>query len=192
MLERFDQQLFLFLNSINSPFWDYVMFKVSGILIWVPLYLSILIYLGFKYKRKFFIVLLFIILAVTLTDQLSVIIKNLTHRLRPCHEPALDGLVHIVNGKCGGLYSFVSSHAANSFNVAALSLSFIKKRWYSISILCWALMVSYSRIYLGVHYPGDMICGSMLGILVGMSIYRLYTLTDNEFLKADLRRLKPK
>jgi undecaprenyl-diphosphatase len=184
MLERLDQQLFLFLNSINSPFWDQVMHAISGKLIWAPLYLSILIFLGIKYKRKFLIILLFIILGVTLADQISLhLFKNLVQRLRPCHEPSLVGLVHLFNGECGGQFGFVSSHASNSFNVALLSLLLIRKRWYSISIIIWAIVVGYSRIYLGVHYPGDVICGSLLGAFVGWSVYRLYRLTDDKILK---------
>jgi undecaprenyl-diphosphatase len=183
MLERLDQQLFLFLNSINSPFWDQVMHALSGKIIWVPLYLSILIYMGIKYKRKFLIILLFIILAATLADQSSVLVKNLVERLRPCHEPSLQGLVHLVNGECGGKFSFVSSHATNSFDVALLSLLFIRKRWFTISIVLWAFVVGYTRIYLGVHYPGDVVCGSLLGALIGWSIYELYVLTDNKILK---------
>jgi undecaprenyl-diphosphatase len=93
------------------------------------------------------------------------------------------GIVHLVDGECGGLYSFVSSHASNSFNVALLSLLFIKRRWYSIGIIIWALLIGYSRIYLGVHYPGDVLCGSILGALTGWGIYNLYTLTDNKILK---------
>jgi undecaprenyl-diphosphatase len=183
MLERLDQQLFLFLNSFNSPFFDQVMHAISGKIIWVPLYLAILIFLGVKYKRKFLVIVLFIILAATLSDQLSVLIKNLVLRLRPCYEPALEGKVHIVNGECGGKYSFVSSHATNAFDVVLLSLLFIKKRWYSVSIIIWALVIGYSRIYLGVHYPGDVICGSLLGAFIGWSVYNLYVLTDNKILK---------
>jgi undecaprenyl-diphosphatase len=183
MLERLDQQLFLYLNSINSPFWDQVMYAVSGRIIWIPLYLSILIFLGIKYKRKFLVILLFIILAATLSDQTSVIIKNLVQRLRPCYEPLLEGLVHTVNGECGGRYSFVSSHATNSFDVALLSLLFIKKRWFTISIIIWATIVGYSRIYLGVHYPADVICGALLGAFIGWSIYNLYQLTENKILQ---------
>ena len=183
MPERIDQQLLLFINSLNSPFFDQVMHAISGKLIWVPLYLAILIFLGIKYKRKFFIILIFIILAATLADQSSVFVKNLFLRLRPCHEPSLKGLVHLVNGECGGMYGFVSSHATNSFNVALLSLLFVKKRWYSISIIAWALVVGYSRIYLGVHYPGDVLCGSLLGAFIGWSMFRLYVLTDNKILK---------
>jgi undecaprenyl-diphosphatase len=183
MLEHLDQQLLLFINSSHSPFFDKVMYAISGRVIWAPLYLAILIYLGFKYKRKFYIVLIIIALAITLSDQTSVILKNITMRLRPCHEPALAGLVHLVNGECGGLYSFVSSHAANSFNIALLSLLFIRKRWYTISIIFWAAIIGFSRIYLGVHYPGDVIFGSILGALIGWSMFRLYELFDYRVLR---------
>jgi undecaprenyl-diphosphatase len=182
MLERFDQQLFLFINSSNSPFFDQVMHAISGRLIWVPLYLAILIYLGIKYKRKFLVILIFIILAATLADQSSVFVKNIVQRLRPCHEPSLMGVVHLVKGECGGVYGFVSSHATNSFDVALLSLMFIRKRWYTISIIIWASVIGYSRIYLGVHYPGDVICGSILGALIGWSVYSLYVITDKMIL----------
>jgi undecaprenyl-diphosphatase len=183
MLEQLDQQLFLFLNSLNSPIWDKVMYAISGKFIWIPLYLAILIWIGSKYKRKFPVILIFVIIAVTLADQVSVqFFKNIFHRLRPCHEPALQGLVHLVKGECGGLYGFVSSHAANSFNVALLSLMLIKKRWYTITIIVWAAIVGYSRIYLGVHYPGDVICGSLLGAIIGWSVYKMYEITDSKLL----------
>lgn len=184
MIERLDQQLFLFLNSLNSPFFDQLMHAISGKLIWAPLYLAILVYLGVKYKRRFIIILLIIILGVTLADQISVhLFKNVFQRLRPCHEPSLEGLVHLFNGECGGQYGFVSSHATNSFNIALISLLLIRKKWVTIAIIVWALIVGYSRIYLGVHYPGDVICGSMLGALVGWSMYQLYLLVDNKFLR---------
>jgi undecaprenyl-diphosphatase len=183
MIVNFDQQLFLFINSLNSPFCDQLMHIISGKLIWVPLYVAIIIYLGVTYKRKFLIILIFIIIAATMADQFSVIVKNLVQRPRPCHEPALIGLVHLFNGECGGEFGFVSSHASNSFNVALLSLLFIKKRWFTISIIVWASVIGYSRIYLGVHYPGDVICGSVLGAFIGWSNYSLYKLTDNKILK---------
>jgi undecaprenyl-diphosphatase len=183
-MERLDQQLFLFLNSFYSPFWDKFMHAVSGILIWIPLYLAILVSIGVRYRRKFIIILLFVIIAATLADQISVhLFKNIFHRLRPCHEPRLEGLVHLVDGKCGGLYGFVSSHATNSFNVALLSILFLRKRWFTVLILLWALTVSYSRIYLGVHYPGDVICGAMLGALIGWGMYEVYIVTDKNILQ---------
>jgi undecaprenyl-diphosphatase len=187
-LGQIDRQILLFLNTHNSPFWDNVMHAISGKLIWAPLYLAILIYIGYKYKKKFWIILLFVIAAVTMADQFSVqLFKNVFHRLRPCHEPSLEGVVRLVNGECGGLYGFVSSHASNSFNVALLSLMFIKKRWYTISILLWASIISYSRIYLGVHYPGDVICGAILGSLIGWGVYKIYELTDNKVGTANKR-----
>lgn len=185
MLEQLDQRLFLFLNSQNSPFWDKVMFALSGIAIWVPLYIAILVWLGIIYKKRFWLILLFIAVAVLLADQGSVqLFKNVFHRLRPCHEPELEGLVRVVGGRCGGLYGFVSSHAANSFNVALLSLMLIRKRWYTFVILAWAAAIGYSRIYLGVHYPGDVVCGALYGSLVGWGIYRLYKSADHALHKA--------
>lgn len=183
MLEELDQQLFYFINSRNSEFWDFVMYSISRVLVWVPLYIAIFIALGRKYGKKVFFILLFVVLTVALADQTSVFIKNSFQRLRPCHAEELQGMVHLVKGHCGGRFGFVSSHAANSFSIALLSLLLIKRRWFSISILIWAAVVGYSRIYLGVHYPGDVICGSLLGASIGWLIYRLYLITDNKFLK---------
>lgn len=179
MIEKLDQNLFLILNSIHSPWWDNFMVMVSAKLTWVPLYIIILILLAIKYKRSVLIIIPIIILAITAADQLSVhAFKEVFHRPRPCHEPLLAGLVHTVNDKCGGMYGFVSSHAANSFTVAVLSLGLMKNNWYTVLILCWAALVSYSRIYLGVHYPGDIIGGAILGTLLAYGFLILYILID--------------
>ncbi|MBN1388140.1 MAG: phosphatase PAP2 family protein [Bacteroidales bacterium] len=181
MMEQLDQNLFLFLNSINSPWWDKFMALVSAILIWVPLYVFVLVLLAIKYKRTILIIIPVVILAITASDQLSVhAFKEVFHRLRPCHEPAMAGLVHTVNDKCGGLYGFVSSHASNSFTFAVLSLGLVRKKWYTIFILFWAALVAYSRVYLGVHYPGDIIGGAILGLLVGYAFLMLFRLFDEK------------
>jgi undecaprenyl-diphosphatase len=159
------------------------MYIISGRVIWAPLYLAILITLGIRYRRKFLILILVIILAIILSDQISLLIKNSVHRLRPCHEPALEGLVHLVRNQCGGAYGFVSSHASNSFNIAVLSLLLIKRKWFSYSMLLWAAIIGYSRVYLGVHYPGDVLCGSLIGILIGWSLFRFYEYLDSRHLK---------
>jgi undecaprenyl-diphosphatase len=128
------------------------------------------------------ILILTIIIAVTLSDQISVLIKNSVHRLRPCHEPSLEGMVHLVKGYCGGLYGFVSSHASNSFMVAMLCLLLIRRWWFTWFIIIWALVIGYSRIYLGVHYPGDVICGSILGMLIGWGIFLFYQYIDRKLI----------
>ena len=97
-------------------------------------------------------------------------------RLRPCHEPALEGMVHLVNNKCGGKYGFVSSHAANTFGVATLLFFWVRKSWFTSLMVLWALLVAYSRIYLGVHYPGDVLFGSLLGLACGWLVYYLFML----------------
>lgn len=186
MLENIDQQLFLFLNSLNSPFWDKMMVIISGRLTWVPLYLAILAMLTFRYRRKMYVLILMIAITVAAGDRLSVLIKNTIKRPRPCHEQLLEGKVHIVNGKCGGKYGFVSSHATNAFSVALLSLLLIRKRSFSIAMIFWASLVGYSRIYLGVHYPGDVFLGSLLGALIGWAVYSLYCYLDNRWLKKSL------
>lgn len=173
-----DQQLFLYVNSLHSPFWDEVMLLISGKRIWIPLFLAILLFLGIKYKRKFPVILLLFFLGFALTQLGSVyLFKNTFQRLRPCHEPALEGLVHVV-GQSSSLHGFVSSHAANCFFLAVLSGFFVRKRWFAISMICWAAIISYSRIYLGMHYPGDVVCGAAFGTLMGWGTFKLYNLAD--------------
>lgn len=182
-LKELDTALFLFLNGLHAPSWDTFMSAVSGKLIWLPLYLFILFLLYRRYGRKTLVLLLFIVLLITMSDQLSVkAFKEVFQRFRPCHEPALAGLVHTVNGKCGGSWGFVSSHASNSFALALFSLLLIRDKPYTAFIVFWAFLVSYSRIYLGVHYPGDILGGAILGGFIGWLVYKAYRFIDNRWI----------
>ncbi len=182
MLERLDTSLFLFLNSLHTNFLDKLMWLLSDKLIWLPLYLAIMIIIIYSQKNRALLIIPLLILAVVISDQVSVhLFKEVFQRLRPCHNPSLEGLVHIVNGKCGGKYGFVSSHAANTFGLAMLSSSILKRRWYTIMIIVWASLVSYSRIYLGVHYPGDILGGALLGILTGYGLYYAYQVIERRY-----------
>lgn len=188
LLERWDISLFLFLNDLNSPFWDQVMWWISAKYTWIPLYLFMLGWIVIKKKWETLILIVIIALLITLSDQISVrFFKEGIMRLRPCHDPDLTGLVHIVNGKCGGQYGFVSSHAANTFAIAAFTSLLFKSRFYSCLIFFWAFLVSYSRIYLGVHYPGDVIGGIILGLVLGWIVYDFYSRLR---LRLRLRKLK--
>ncbi len=187
-----DTQLFLFLNGIHSPTFDTLMFRISGNLIWAPLYIGILYLLFNKYGLKGLWLLLGIALVVTLADQISVhFFKNVFERLRPCHNPEIKELVHTVS-RCGGKYGFVSSHAANTFGVAMFLHLVLSKKWFSISIFLWASLVSYSRIYLGVHYPGDIIVGALLGLTLGKVVHSLYTFIISRIAQQTFSNTQPK
>jgi len=169
-LDKIDKSLFVFLNGINSPFFDPVMYHISNIWTWLPVFVILLYVTIKKYGIKTLWIFLFIAILVTLTDQSSVhLFKNVCTRLRPCHEPSLNGLVHTVYNKCGGQYGFVSSHAANYSGIAAffIILLSIKQKSYIILLILWVTLICYSRIYLGVHYPADVIAGSLLGTIIG-------------------------
>jgi undecaprenyl-diphosphatase len=177
ILKHWDTELFLALNGTHNSVFDFLMFWASNKLIWIPLYLFFLYLIIKNYKWKTVGIFIAIIVLITLADQLSVhLFKNVFQRFRPCHEPQLEGLVHIVNGKCGGQFGFISSHATNTFALAVFLIQLLGKRYkyFTISILIWATVVAYSRIYLGVHYPGDVFVGAAFGSLLGILIFFFY------------------
>lgn len=172
-VKEIDTDLFLLINGWHSPFWDTVMYWLSNKLIWIPLYLLLIYFLILYFKKQTIIILLFVAILIFLSDQTSVsLFKNIFQRLRPCHEPSLSNLVHIVKDKCGGQYGFVSSHATNHFAISVFLIPFLGKRlkYFTPLILFWAAIISYSRVYLGVHYPGDVIGGAILGSTLGLAI----------------------
>ncbi|HLO90401.1 MAG TPA: phosphatase PAP2 family protein [Lentimicrobium sp.] len=176
-LLKLDRQFFLAINGWHSPFFDEIMYVLSQKLVWAPLYAILLIMLWLVYRRNFWYIVPLIILLVTLTDQVSVVLfKDIFHRLRPCHEPSLEGMVQLVRGQCGGKFGFISSHAANTFGVAIFAGSLLKVRfkWLLPVLIFWASIVCYSRVYLGVHYPGDVIVGALVGSISGYFILLLF------------------
>lgn len=176
-LINLDTQLFIFLNNLGTDFWDPFWLRMSEIGIWIPLYLVLLglVYYLFHWKTALLITG-FIALNVIATDQGSVrLFKNQFERLRPCHVEELQDQIRLVKGSCGGQYGFVSSHASNTFGLAFfLGLLFRKKwPWLYYALLIWASLVAYSRVYLGVHYPGDILFGAIYGTLCGTLLFVL-------------------
>lgn len=178
MIERileYDRSLFVTLNGLNSDFFDGIMVFASGKLTWIPLYLFMLFMLFYRKGggsmcragaydfRKGFLLLAGAIAVFAISDAVSFQIKNIVCRPRPCHEPSMEGIVRLLEGS-GGEYGFYSSHAANVFAIAVFTMHYVKRRWYSVIVLFWAILVSYSRIYVGKHYPLDVVTGAIAGI----------------------------
>ncbi|HOZ81421.1 MAG TPA: phosphatase PAP2 family protein [Bacteroidia bacterium] len=172
-IKEFDTNLFLWLNSIHSPAMDSFFFAITNRFVWIPVYLILLFLLIKKKKNKTWSILLFIVILIICSDQLSVLIKENVMRYRPCHNLNIQGVVHTVNNKCGGKYGFVSSHATNTMALFAfLVLSVFKKERIVIALLAiYVLLVSYSRVYLGVHYPFDILGGWITGLAVALVLY---------------------
>ncbi|MCK5137534.1 MAG: phosphatase PAP2 family protein [Bacteroidales bacterium] len=174
-LLQLDSRLFLVINGFHNETWDGIMWWISGKTTWWPFYLLVLAFLGWKKGWQVLPMILFMIVIITITDQTSVhLFKNQFQRLRPCHEPALEGLVHLVNNKCGGQFGFISSHAANAMGVAMLVTVWIRKCWFTFIMIAWAILIAYSRVYLGVHYPGDVLVGGLWGAGCGWLVYILF------------------
>lgn len=185
-LNTLDTSLFLSINGCHYSSFDGFMIFVSGKLSWLPLYILLLYLIIRQYKWKSVLVLAFIGLLILTTDQLSVhAFKNTFQRLRPCHNEELKLLVHTVKG-CGGQYGFVSSHAANSFGLVVFIGLLLKKshNWLLPILLLWGILVAYSRIYLGVHYPGDVLGGALLGAGIGWVIFYTYQQVEKKFYPA--------
>lgn len=169
-LNALDRSFFLFLNSFHSPFLDPIMTVLSGQLIWIP-FIGFFFYYSYKKNGKKFTLLfgLFLVLAIIASDVTSsYILKNIVKRLRPCRELDLKPLIYSFGQKCGGKFGFVSSHAANSVALILISIRCLQfEKVYVHFFWLIPLMVGISRIYLGVHYPGDIIGGTIIGLFWG-------------------------
>lgn len=191
-LEQLDTTAFYWINQHHNVVADWVLWIASQPWSW-----AIVLVVAFcfttlrKEPQRWWLVLAGIGLCFLLSDRISVVcFKDVFCRLRPCN--ALEG-VRMFRTSCGGLYGFVSSHAANVFALAAfLSLRFRNKSsrsWlFALILFLWAAVVCYSRPYLGKHYPGDVICGALLGILIGTAVFFLVQFIENMLSKQKERK----
>ena len=176
-----DQNLFLFLNGLRASWLDPVMYWFSNTLVWIPLFLFIAALMIKQWKRQAVFVIIFMILATICTDQTCNVMKRNIKRLRPSHDIEMMDKVQLVekpNGQLyrGGKFSFPSGHAANSCMLVFIFAFFVrtKKKWPLSLMIVWSLMMAYTRIYLGVHYPLDILCGFMVGSFWGMAFILLW------------------
>ncbi len=180
-LLNIDRYLLLSLNGSDSLFWDGCMLVYTSMAVWMPLaFVLLCVLLKNNNIKDFFLLLLFVAVIATLTDTISSgICKPFFERWRPTNDPMLMYAVDVVNETRGGRYGFTSSHAANSFGLATFFMLLIRNRALSTSLVIWASMNAFTRIYLGVHYPGDILAGTVIGVVVGYAMYRLYLYIQN-------------
>ena len=173
-LNDIDADALLAVNGLHDLFQDAFWWMVTAKWSSLLLVLALLWILLHQNRRHALLVLAMLVLAVLVADQVSSgLIKHLVERLRPTHDPSLESMVHVINGYRGGLYGFVSSHAANFFAVSTLLCFVMRHRWVTLSLFTWALLQCYSRMYLGVHYPGDILGGIIVGMLAGWLVWCL-------------------
>lgn len=190
---EYERDVFFFLNGSNSPFLDRFMWLYSGKVVWLPLAFFILCVLIYKKNwRESVLILLAIVLVVTLCDQFaSHVCKPIFTRFRPTHHPDFMDQVKVVLGYRGGLYGFISSHAANAFGFATLMALIFRDKVFSWTIFIWAIITAYTRIYLGVHFISDIVPGAISGLIFGYLVYKAYCIARSYVINREGGMLPP-
>lgn len=171
-LNSLDQTLTAAINGWNCPVADAVMVFASKVYVWVPLYLAVIIWYFCRFPwRKALAIVATLILAFVFTDKFSHFLKEGVYlRLRPCEDPVFSTSIRLLE-KHGSLYGFPSGHACNTFCFALLTSLTARRKWWPLVAFGWAALVSYSRIYVGKHYFGDVLGGTLLGLASALLIY---------------------
>ena len=188
-IETLDKNLFLFLNGFHSSFFDLFFSWTNKVITWIPLYLLFLFLMIKKFRSKSWIPLVMTAILVVSTDQSSVLIKNSVKRYRPSHHLQIKEKTHLIQQEKGGQFGFVSSHASNIWGIAVFIILVLKvkdKKALAL-LLFWAMVVSYGRIYSGVHYPLDVIGGALLGIGIAYIIFKVLTRLLPQFYTREIK-----
>lgn len=182
-INEMDKRGVLLINSHHNLFWDKIMWFASGETSWYPAYFLLILLLIYFYRKKSWLLILLIIPLVCFTDQLGTVIKSMEIRMRPSHIPGIENLLHYVNNYRGGTIGFISNHACNvsGLTVYLTLITKQKIKWLPYVLFAWAFLVSYSRIYLGVHFPGDVIAGLFLGSFAGWMFALIYQQLEIKF-----------
>ena len=172
-LDKIDKKVFLYFNQFHNETSDVIWQTITNIPTWIPLYILLIFLLIKTFKTDSIYLILGILLTILVSDQFtSTFMKPFFERFRPCHDPEIGYLVHIVK-KCGGQYGFASGHSANSFGIAMFIWMTFRTYWRGTWLMfIWAFIVAFSRIMVGVHYPGDILTGAVLGIFFGWLIFK--------------------
>ncbi|MBR5687559.1 MAG: phosphatase PAP2 family protein [Prevotella sp.] len=172
-LIQIDQDFLLWVNSCHNTFWDGVMYLYSEKIVWVPFYVSLVYVIAKNFSwRVALMILAAAVLVVFVSDQLSAkVFRSWVDRYRPSHDDSISSMVHIVFGKRGGKWSFPSSHAANAWGLAVYLVLIFRKKWFSLLMIVWALLMCYSRMYLGMHFFGDLLVGGLIGALTAVLVW---------------------